>query len=64
MLSCPKAQKVVEFAYYKEELIAVVLEAVAPAEQPGSLFLVPTAALPWTPHSSPIHLDQILQVCP
>lgn len=63
MLSCPKARKVVEFAYYKEELIAVVVEPISPPEQPGNLLLVPTATLPWATYSSPIHLDQILQVC-
>ena len=63
MLSCPKAQRIVEFAYYKEELIAVVLESVA-SEQPGSLLLIPIAALPWAVYSSPIHLNQVLQVGP
>ncbi|KAK9844358.1 hypothetical protein WJX74_001272 [Apatococcus lobatus] len=60
-LICPTAQRIVQSAFYKEELIAVVLESVTSAEQPGNLFLVPIAALPWAVYSSPVHLDQVLQ---
>ncbi len=62
MLTCPDTDRIVEFAYYKEDTIVVVLEPVSSAQQAGKLHLIPTDGLSWCTHSSPVQLPNIIEV--